>query len=62
MCVLHKNFLESVDKCTHKEYTNKVSNFYIAGWSSWQLVGLITQRSIVRVYPPQPKYKLGKYT
>ena len=27
---------------------------HIAGWSSWQLVGLITQRSVVRVYPPQP--------
>ena len=25
---------------------------YIAGWSSWQLVGLITQRSEVRVLPP----------
>ena len=24
----------------------------IAGWSSWQLVGLITQRSEVRVLPP----------
>ena len=26
----------------------------IAGWSSWQLVGLITRRSQVRVLPPQP--------
>ena len=25
---------------------------YIAGWSSWQLVGLITQRSEVRVLLP----------
>ena len=25
-----------------------------AGWSSWQLVGLITRRSQVRVLPPQP--------
>lgn len=24
----------------------------IAGWSSWKLVGLITQRSAVRVRPP----------
>ena len=28
--------------------------WHIAGWSSWQLVGLITQRSEVRVLPPQP--------
>ena len=27
----------------------------VAGWSSWQLVGLITRRSQVRVLPPQPK-------
>ncbi len=26
-----------------------------AGWSSWQLVGLITRRSQVRVLPPQPR-------
>ena len=26
----------------------------IAEWSSWQLVGLITRRSQVRVLPPQP--------
>ena len=26
----------------------------VAGWSSWQLVGLITRRSQVRVLPPQP--------
>jgi hypothetical protein len=26
-----------------------------AGWSSWQLVGLITRRSQVQVLPPQPK-------
>ena len=26
----------------------------IAGWSSWQLVGLITRRAQVRVLPPQP--------
>ena len=25
-----------------------------AGWSSWQLVGLITRRSQVQVLPPQP--------
>src|SRR5690606_27469706 len=25
-----------------------------AGWSSWQLVGLITRRSWVRIPPPQP--------
>ena len=31
---------------------------YIAGWSSWQLVGLITRRSKVRVLPPQPKHLL----
>ena len=31
-------------------YNNKCSN--IAEWSSWQLVGLITQRSEVRVLPP----------
>ena len=34
-------------------YNKKYPN--IAGWSSWQLVGLITRRSIVRVYPPQPR-------
>ena len=28
--------------------------FNIAEWSSWQLVGLITRRSQVRVLPPQP--------
>ena len=28
------------------------SHRYTAGWSSWQLVGLITQRSEVRVLPP----------
>ncbi len=28
--------------------------FTIAGWSSWQLVGLITRRSQVQVLPPQP--------
>lgn len=27
----------------------------IAGWSSWQLVGLITQRSQVRVLSPLPR-------
>ena len=27
---------------------------YIARWSSWKLVGLIIQRSIVRVYPSHP--------
>ena len=26
----------------------------IAGWSSWQLVGLITRRSGVQIPPPQP--------
>ena len=26
-----------------------------AGWSSWQLVGLITRRSQVQVLPPQPE-------
>ena len=26
----------------------------IAEWSSWQLVGLITRRSLVQVQPPQP--------
>ena len=30
------------------------TNFNIAEWSSWQLVGLITRRSQVRVLPPQP--------
>ena len=34
-------------------YYNKFRS-YIAGWSSWQLVGLITRRSEVRVLPPQP--------
>ena len=31
-------------------------NLYIdiAGWSSWQLVGLITRRSLVQIHPPQP--------
>ena len=29
---------------------------YIAGWSSWQLVGLITRRSLVQVQPPQPQW------
>ncbi|MGX0133070.1 hypothetical protein ACUXG4_001289 [Cupriavidus metallidurans] len=28
-----------------------------AGWSSWQLVGLITRRSQVQVLPPQPDLK-----
>ena len=28
--------------------------YNIAEWSSWQLVGLITRRSQVRVLPPQP--------
>ena len=41
-----------LDKTYLEAYTRKVPN--IAGWSSWQLVGLITRRSIVRVYPPQP--------
>ena len=27
---------------------------HIAGWSSWQLVGLITRRSQVRILPPLP--------
>ncbi len=27
----------------------------VAGWSSWQLVGLITRRSQVRVLSPQPR-------
>ena len=31
-----------------------ILNVDIAGWSSWQLVGLITRRSQVRVLPPQP--------
>src|SRR5579875_2958417 len=30
------------------------STIYAAGWSSWQLVGLITRRSQVQVLPPQP--------
>ena len=34
---------------------------HIAGWSSWQLVGLITQRSVVRVYPPQPIRDIFSY-
>ena len=34
--------------------------FHIAGWSSWQLVGLITQRSVVRVYLPQPNIASSK--
>ena len=40
-----------------KEYNGTILNTvrYIAGWSSWQLVGLITRRSQVRVLPPQPK-------
>src|SRR5690625_2646873 len=29
------------------------TNIIIAGWSSWQLVGLITRRSQVRILPPQ---------
>ena len=29
-------------------------NGFIAGWSSWQLVGLITRRSQVQVLLPQP--------
>ena len=33
----------------------------IAGWSSWQLVGLITRRSQVQVLPPQPlKWPIGQ--
>ena len=31
------------------------TNFNIAEWSSWQLVGLITRRSQVQVLSPQPK-------
>ena len=42
-----KNF---IDKYLYKLYNKKSSD--IAGWSSWQLVGLITQRSQVRVLSP----------
>jgi hypothetical protein len=31
-----------------------------AGWSSWQLVGLITRRSQVRILPPLPHLKPGE--
>ena len=30
--------------------------FWVAGWSSGQLVGLITRRSPVRIWPPQPMF------
>ncbi len=33
---------------------NILHNYNIAGWSSWQLVGLITRRSQVQVLSPQP--------
>ena len=39
--------------------TNKTIR-YIAGWSSWQLVGLITQRSSVRVGSPLLKRELQR--
>ena len=51
----HEKLLKSIDKYKLEEYTNTVLKLNIAGWSSWQLVGLITRRSIVRVYPPQPQ-------
>ena len=50
-----KNF---IDKYLYKLYNKKSSD--IAGWSSWQLVGLITQRSVVRVYLPQPNIASSK--
>ena len=31
-----------------------------AEWSSWQLVGLITRRSLVQVLPPQPRGSIAQ--
>ena len=54
-CKFFSNF---IDKYVYKLYNKKGS--HIAGWSSWQLVGLITQRSVVRVYLPQPNIASSK--
>ena len=43
-------FCRFVCLCRRKHYL--CTRNEIAGWSSWQLVGLITQRSEVRVLPP----------
>ena len=51
---IYKKWVKGIDINNLKLYNNNCP--YIAGWSSWQLVGLITRRSIVRVYPPQPAY------
>ncbi len=39
----------------HGNLTFPANMLYLgAGWSSWQLVGLITRRSQVQILPPQP--------
>jgi hypothetical protein len=45
------NFGISIDASRYTGYSPPLS---VAGWSSWQLVGLITRRSQVRVLSPQP--------
>ena len=37
-------------------FSEKRRELNIAGWSSWQLVGLITRRSQVQILSPQPRF------
>ena len=63
---IHAGVAELVDardlkSCVPKERAGSTPvsgtiNFNIAGWGSWQLVGLITRRSQVQILSPQPEY------
>ena len=49
---------ELIYLCSHKSGIFASNKRYIAGWSSWQLVGLITRRSEVRVLLPLLKWTI----
>ena len=53
-----KKNMKKIKKMLDSTYVVCYNIFAVAGWSNWQLVGLITRRLQVQVLPPQPKITL----